>query len=211
MLLLHEGRKESWATQEAQIKAEGRSKSLMLIELEPKHYETLKESVSPIKEEGEPLSSVSVGRPRRCVGMRPWLWSLTWPPSQFGYGGPSTLTGWPLEPHSAPVTYLEPHLLCALSCSGRGEMRLSSIWPVELLKSRPRTSVGEGKWLGSSWGCRRCQELALPFPEPSHKQVPAVLLLPEKRARRLKHHKQQALSYLVNVSVEELCGWFTNP
>lgn len=37
MLLLHEGRRESWATQEAQIKAEGRSKSLMLIELEPKH------------------------------------------------------------------------------------------------------------------------------------------------------------------------------
>ena len=84
-------------------------------------YETLgdpDESVSPVRQEGEPLSPVSIRRTRRCLGMRTGVWGLTWPQSEFG------IWEYFRSHKSAPralccITCWEPHLLCALSCSGR--------------------------------------------------------------------------------------------
>lgn len=113
---------------------------------------------SPWKEacpckEGRGISLLGVSGTRRCVGMRPGAWAV----SQFG-------TWQPFHSHRfaprafAPFSHLEPYLLYARLSSARVEMRVSSIWPVLLWKSylvpRLRNYFREGRWLGSSLGCR---------------------------------------------------------
>lgn len=149
---LLEGWRASWEIQEAQIKADRRSKRPFAGWTGNEALGVPERKRVPCKE-GRGISLLGVSGTRRCVGMRPGAWAV----SQFG-------TWQPFHSHRfaprafAPFSHLEPYLLYARLSSARVEMRVSSIWPVLLWKSylvpRLRNYFREGRWLGSSLGCR---------------------------------------------------------